>query len=188
MLGAVGYSGCDHNKWIVSMNWEVISTVSEFVGAVAVVASVIYLATQIRRQTTESRLVATRDLSAKRVAWMEFMGGDEAMAEIYLRAIRDYESLEGVARIRASMLFHTFMRNAEQEFIHMGTGHADDPYLESVDRVLSKTISSPGLRQWWRTTGEGFNNAFQNHINELMSTTDEIPVSAAFHLSNKNPT
>jgi hypothetical protein len=34
-----------------SMNWEVISTVSEFVGAIAVVASVIYLATQIKRQS-----------------------------------------------------------------------------------------------------------------------------------------
>ncbi len=60
------------------MNWELISTVSEFVGALAVVASVIYLATQIRRQTTESRLVATRDLSAKRVALMKFVGGDDA--------------------------------------------------------------------------------------------------------------
>ena len=63
MLGAVGYSGFDHNNWMDSMNWEVISTASEFVGAVAVVASVIYLATQIKRQTTESKLVATRDLS-----------------------------------------------------------------------------------------------------------------------------
>ena len=123
MLGAVGYSVFDHNNWVGSMNWEVISTVSE-----------------------------------------------------------------GVARIRASMLFHIIMRNAEQEFIHMGTGHADDPYLESVDRVLSRSMSSPGLRQWWRTTGEGFNKAFQTHINELIAATDEIPVSSAFHLSNENAT
>ncbi len=70
----------------------------------------------------------------------------------------------------------------------MGTGHADDPYLESVDRVLSKSIASPGLRQWWRTTGQGFNNAFQNHINELMAVTEEIPVGVAFQLSDENPT
>jgi hypothetical protein len=60
---------------------------------------------------------------------MKFVGGDAAMAEIYLHAIRDYGLLKGVARIRASMLFHIMMGNAEQEFIHMGTGHADDPYL-----------------------------------------------------------
>jgi hypothetical protein len=170
------------------MNWEVISASSEIVGAIAVVASVIYLATQIKSQTTESRLVATRELAEKRVEMMKFLGGDEALAEIYLRAIRDYESLEGVARFRASLLFHIMLRNAEQEFIHMGTGHADDPYLESVDRVLSKSMSSPGFRQWWRTTGEGFNNAFQAHVNELIAATEETPVSSTFHLLDENAT
>ena len=93
MLDPVGYSGLDHNNWMERMNWEVISTASEFVGAVAVVASVIYLATQIKRQTTESKLAATRDLSAKRVEGMQFLLGDEALSEIYLRAIDDYDSL-----------------------------------------------------------------------------------------------
>ena len=75
------------------MNWEVIATFSEVVSAIAVVASVIYLATQIKRQTTESKLAATRDLSAKRVDTMKSILDDEAVAEIYLRAMRDYESL-----------------------------------------------------------------------------------------------
>ena len=170
------------------MDWEVISAVSDAVGAIAVVASVIYLATQIKRQTTESKLAATRDLSARRVDGMKSILGDEAVAEIYLRAIRDYESLQGVDRMRASTLFHIWARNSEQEFIHMGTGHADDPYLESVDRVLSKAMLSPGFRQWWSTTGDGFNSAFQAHVNALMASTDEVPVSSAFHLSNGDAT
>jgi hypothetical protein len=188
MPGGVRYSQVDHNNWISKMNWEVISTGSEIVSAIAVVASVIYLATQIKRQTTESKLVATRDLSAKRVQGMQFLLGDEALTEIYLRAIRDYESLKGVDRMRASMVFHITTRNAEQDFIHMGTGHADDPYLESVDHVLSRTTSFPGFRQWWKTTGDGFNKAFQTHINELMAATAETPVSSAFHLSNVDAT
>jgi hypothetical protein len=77
------------------------------------------------------------------------------------------------------------LRNAEQEFIHMATGHADDPYLESVDRVLSKSMSSPGLRQWWGTTGVVFYNAFQSHVNELIAATEETPVSSTFHLLNE---
>jgi len=186
--GTVRYPEFNHDNWMSSMNWDVISAVSEVVAAIAVIASVIYLATQIKHQTAESKLAATRDLSAKRVEGMQFMLGDEALSEIYLRAIHDYESLKGVDRIRASMVFHITMRNAEQDFIHMGTGHADDPYLESVDHVLSRTTSFPGFRQWWKTTGEGFNKAFQTHINELMAATDETPVSSAFHLSNGDAT
>jgi len=170
------------------MNWEVISAVSDAVGAIAVVASVIYLATQIKRQTKESKLAATRDLSAKRVDGMKSLLADEAVAELYLRAIHDYESLKGVDRIRASMLFHIGARNAEQDFIHMGTGHADDPYLESVDSVLSRSLSFPGFRQWWKTTSEGFNKAFQAHVNELMAATEETPVRSAFQAPNKDAT
>ena len=168
------------------MNWEVISTVSEIVSAIAVVASVIYLATQIKRQTTESKLAATRELSEKRVDAMKSILEDEAVAEIHLRAIRDYECLKGVDRLRASMLFYIWMRNSEQEFLHMDTGHADDPYLESVDRVLSQIVLSPGFRQWWNTTGDGFNSAFQAHVNELVLTTQETSGNSNFDLPVKN--
>ena len=170
-----------------SMNWEVIATFSEVVSAIAVVASVIYLATQIKRQTTESKLAATRELSAKRVDTMKSILGDEAVAEIYLRAIRDYESLQGVDRMRASMLFHIWTRNSEQEFIHMGTGHADDPYLESVDNVMSNgMVVARGFRQWWQTTGQGFNEDFRHHVNELIAATEESLGSSNFDLPNSN--
>ncbi len=43
------------------MNWDALGAIGEIVGATAVVISVIYLAVQIRKQTVESRLSATRD-------------------------------------------------------------------------------------------------------------------------------
>ena len=169
------------------MNWDAIGAIGENIGAIAVVASVIYLATQIKRQTTESKLAATRDLSAKRVDAMKAVLNDEAVAEIYLRAIRDYESLKGVDRMRASSIFHIWARNSEQEFIHMGTGHADDPYLESVDHVMSNgMVVARGFRQWWQTTGQGFNKDFQDHVNELIAATEESLVSRNFDLPNSN--
>ena len=169
------------------MNWDAIGAIGENIGAIAVVASVIYLATQIKRQTTESKLAATRDLSAKRVDAMKAVLNDEAVAEIYLRAIRDYESLKGVDRMRASSIFHIWARNSEQEFIHMGTGHADDPYLESVDHVMSNAIVvARGFRQWWQTTGQGFNKDFQDHVNELIAATEESLGSRNFDLPNSN--
>ena len=169
------------------MNWDAIGAIGENIGAIAVVASVIYLATQIKRQTTESKLAATRDLSAKRVDAMKAVLNDEAVAEIYLRAIRDYESLKGVDRMRASSMFHIWARNSEQEFIHMGTGHADDPYLESVDHVMSNgMVVARGFRQWWQTTGQGFNKDFQDHVNELIAATEESLGSRNFDLPNSN--
>ena len=168
------------------MNWDAIGVVAEIIGAAAVVISLVYLASQIRSQTVESKLTATRDLADKRAEFMKILATDDAAAKIWLKAIRDYESLKGVERMKASMLFHITMRGAEKEFIHIGTGHADDPYLESVNRVLLGTLSFPGLRQWWKTTGGGFNKAFQDHANKLIAATDEKRASSNFDLTNEN--
>jgi hypothetical protein len=162
------------------MSWEAIGAVGGIVGAVAVVVSVIYLATQIRSQTIESRLAATRDLSARRGEALKQLSGDDELIKIWLKAIRGYDMLKGVERMKASLLFHMIMRTAEQEFIHKGTGHVDDPYLESVDRVLSENVASPGVQQWWGTTKHLFNSGFQRHVDHLMDTTDRNPLNDAF--------
>jgi hypothetical protein len=164
------------------MDWDAIAAVSEIIGAAAVIASVVYLALQIRGQTVESRLAATRDLASKRAETLIRFLGDEALMKIWITAIRDYESLRGTDRLQASLIFNLIMRNAEQEFIHKGTGHADDPYLESVDRVLSLNVGSPGLQQWWATSGNLFNSAFQKHVGQLMEEVGQGGPNDAFTL------
>jgi hypothetical protein len=170
------------------MNWDAVGAFGEILGATAVVISVVYLAVQIRNQTVESKLAATRELAGKRAEIMRFVGSDDGIAEIWIKAIRSYASLKGIERMRASMLLHMVIRGAEQEFIHKGTGHADDPYLESVDRVLSRTLSFPGVRDWWETTGEGFNNEFQSHANELIASVKVSQISEDFDLQYENDT
>ncbi|MEQ8694270.1 MAG: hypothetical protein RIC85_02955 [Gammaproteobacteria bacterium] len=162
------------------MDWTAIIAASELIGAVAVVVSVSYLALQIRSQTAESRLAATRDPATKRADALRYLAGDDDLIQIWLKAIRDYESLRGSDRMKASLVFNLIMRNAEQDFIHKGTGHADDPYLESVDRVLSQNVAPPGLKQWWATTGNLFNQDFQAHVNHLMQNADEGALNDAF--------
>ena len=47
------------------MNWDALGAISEALGAVVVVASVWYLAIQIRRQTEEASMTATRELARR---------------------------------------------------------------------------------------------------------------------------
>ena len=45
------------------MNWEIAATIAEGIGAAAVAISLAYLASQIHRQTEQSRLAATREIA-----------------------------------------------------------------------------------------------------------------------------
>jgi len=83
------------------MNWEAIGAIGEIVGAMAVVASLVYLATQIRQSTKVARS-ATRNAiaeSAQRLG-QDFID-DTGMAEIFVKHISG-EELTPVEAIRSS--------------------------------------------------------------------------------------
>lgn len=49
----------------MDINWIAVSAIADVVGVVGVVLSVVYLAQQIRKQTAEARLTATRELACQ---------------------------------------------------------------------------------------------------------------------------
>ncbi len=57
--------GCDNLEKLpgATMNWEAIGAVGEIFGALAVVVSLVYLATQIRSQNRESRIAASHEIT-----------------------------------------------------------------------------------------------------------------------------
>ena len=67
------------------MNWEAIGAVGEIIGAFAVVASLVYLAVQIRAQSRETRVSAMHDISVGfRDAISQF--STEGAAAIFVKA------------------------------------------------------------------------------------------------------
>lgn len=90
------------------MNWDAIGAIGEIIGATAVVASLVYLAVQIRTQNRESRMSAMHDISA---GYREVLAGmaEAGIADLYAKAFDDYESLTRSETIRliagASSLF-----------------------------------------------------------------------------------
>ena len=90
------------------MNWDAIGAIGEVFGALAVVVSVVYLATQVRKQTEEARLTASRDLASQLGDAIQTITEDDGFAEIWLKGVRDYEALPEKERIRLSFLLQRF--------------------------------------------------------------------------------
>ena len=75
------------------MNWEAVGTIAEIIGAVGVIASLLYLAVQIRQSTKVARAETTKDLYlASRDAILQIASND-ALAKIWTN-IRNFESEE----------------------------------------------------------------------------------------------
>ncbi len=144
------------------MNWDAIAAIAEMVGAFGVIASLIYLATQIRQSTKVARAETTKDLFlASRTAIMDMAANDE-LAKIWTD-IRQFES-EEVARRYA--FYQSFFRLYELQFNLAGQELLDEDIANSytlVVRMFAGTVHFPAY--WEKARGE-FNEKFANYVDE----------------------
>ena len=88
------------------MNWEAISAIGQLVGALAVVISLIYLASEVRRNTRASQLAAMRSMHDAFNRWIQQLTERPDVRELYYRGIHDFESLKGADLVGFSTLLN----------------------------------------------------------------------------------
>jgi hypothetical protein len=80
------------------VNWEAISAIGQLVGAIAVVISLVYLASAVRSNTHATRLAAMRSTLDFLNRFTQQITEHADLAELRNRGFDDFESLEGARR------------------------------------------------------------------------------------------
>jgi len=135
------------------MNWEAIGAIGEVLGAIGVIASLIYLAIQVRASTraaaVEAKLESTRMLHG----FMDYLIETPELNDIYLRGIDDLNSLSKEDYYRFSnMAFKAFWFFSAAHFqLRMGT--LDEGEFQEPLSVMRYWLHHPGCRAWWHKLG-----------------------------------
>jgi hypothetical protein len=149
-----------------------LGNIGEFVGAIGVVVSLAYLALQIRQNTRQlqhstdsARLAAVEVTNREFNAVRDPVVRDPEVADLYLRGLRDFESLEARDRLRFGLLlqnfFFTFSATFQRYEVH-GSGGFRAPTLDPI-------LKHPGAREWWKQAQSGFSPAFVLFIEERIA-------------------
>ncbi|MEQ8693992.1 MAG: hypothetical protein RIC85_01525 [Gammaproteobacteria bacterium] len=162
------------------MNWDAIGAVGEIIGAVAVVASVGYLATQIKKQTEESRLSATRELATHYQDVLNTLVVTDGLMEIYLKGVQDYRSLPNVDRLKVALIFQKTIRLMEQQIIHTKKSGVDDSYFLSTNLAFEEFLTFPGVQEWWGTSKHHFEPEFRAQVEKLLTIAKERGYNSTF--------
>jgi hypothetical protein len=92
-----------------TMNWDAIGAVAELGGAVGVICSLIYLATQIRAQNVKNRLNAVSNLTSQYNSFLGDLATDNGLANRFVKGCEDFDSLDEVELMQfSSHLGRTF--------------------------------------------------------------------------------
>jgi hypothetical protein len=158
------------------MNWDAISAIAETIGTIAVVASLIYVAVQIRQNTRDSRVASFESAVRGASNWHQNLAGDPEMLRVLLEGQRDYKGLSPEDRLRFQTLMITWImeyQNFKMSF-EEGTherGAFSDRSLGEIEKNILSLLRTPGGQQWW--AGETYVN--QNTRDELDRLMAEYP-------------
>ena len=140
------------------MNWEIISTIAEAIGAAAVVISLIYLATQIRqnnRQVEEQvralRLQAYDSAGADFSALRLHISSSQQLSSVWRRAKEGYGDLEPDEQAQANEMLHELMWAYQNIISRMADGTTDEVLWKLADTNIGYWMGNRGFREWWRT-------------------------------------
>ena len=140
----------------------------EFIGGIAVVVSLIYLASQIRqnskllRASTSSATAATiSDFSSRIVQ-------DPDVARIFREGSAERSSLSEDDLLRFDVLLGIAFGGWNQEYQFAGDGVIGRSVWENRMRTMRRVLPRPGYRQWWTEWEDLYPDEFRDLVNGLI--------------------
>jgi hypothetical protein len=135
------------------MNWEAIGAIAELVGAIGVIASLGYLASQIRSSNRLSRSEAKLAAVAQYSSFIDDLIAHPELNAIFRRARRDLRSLEDEDRAQfVNIAMKAFYFFSAQHFQYR-TGTLEETEWKESHRLLIWWLRGPGIQEWWQSFG-----------------------------------
>jgi hypothetical protein len=152
------------------MNWEAIGAIGEIVGALAVVVSLIYLATQIRVQNREARIAAVHDVvMGQRQSMQLFL--EPGMAKDFLTVLSDFDGAEPSQRLRFTMLVMDVWKLSQDAYLQNLEGRIDDGVWNGFNLQLADLMSNKPCWLVWESRKHQFDHRFQRFMHDLTPGT-----------------
>lgn len=147
------------------MNWEAIGAVGEVIGAVAVVASLIYLAGQVRHN---NKLAKNNSLQTVLQSEMNFASIIMDNAELWDRIICGETFTDREERRKATILYNMYILDSANRFYQYKTGYLDNQNWEGRRQTLHSIVRWPLFEVWRDSLGaSGHSQEFLNLIDEI---------------------
>lgn len=156
------------------MNWDAIGAVAEALGALGVIVSLVYLATQIRAQNRESRISALHELSVGfRGSISNFTDGE--LARVFVRANDDYDSLDPAEQLQMIALVAEYLRVFEEAFIQHSEGRLDKRTWDSMARYLAMFMDGNCPKKIWELRGPYMDPEYRSFVDGLETSEFLFP-------------
>jgi hypothetical protein len=158
------------------MNWEATGALGDLVGGIGVIATLGYLAFQIRqntRQLAQNELAAkTAVLNASTTALREnrnFIIESAQLTEIWLKGLDSPDKLDDAEGYRCRLLLHNLTDALSQIYAEtVETGFSPQTWETQAIGIVERVFTTPGGRMFWNSYRQDYTPQFANVVDQLL--------------------
>ncbi len=145
---------------------------AEIISATGLVVSLIYVGIQITDNTSATRSETASNASSEFIDFYSMVAGDAELTEIWLRGVKNPESLNQTEAVRFVFVIHTIMLQFQNNFYLVEEGTLDPRMLEAINNTLGTIRGTPGFEFYWANRKSLFFAEYQAYVEALMYGQD----------------
>ena len=151
-----------------------ISIVTEIVGAVAIVISLIFVGIQFIENTKATKSATAASTVGTISSWYSDMGNNQQSSSLFWNFMANPDSLTSEERFQVIIILHGLFLTFQNSYYLSQEGTLDSRIQESITKAAIGVKDQPGFRLFWKLRRELFFPEFQKHIDEIVDTDIEI--------------
>ena len=150
---------------------EHLGNIGDFVGGIAVIATLLYLAVQVRQNTRLMRASALSNVAAANVSFNQVLGTDAAAARVFQVGLEDFRSLTGEEQRQFINLLRTVFAFHQHVYQQYAAGLIEEEDWIHELNVTAQVLALPHIRSWWEHRKDAFVPEFREAIDSAPAPT-----------------
>jgi hypothetical protein len=157
------------------MNWDAIGAIAELLGAVGVIASLVYLATQIRQSRDEMNRNTRAMQSGSYQQWDDSLQATlmecvtvPALDSVARPGMASFEQLNEADTFRFNFWMGSVMRRYDSAYYQHRTGMLDEGRWQLLRADVGQWVTNPGVAQWWGVRNTNLSPEFVALVEEIL--------------------
>ena len=131
------------------MTIQDLGSIGEFIAAIATIATLGYLAVQLRNNTATTRAAATASHSQASISINALIAQNPDVARIFSTGLADPTALTDIEKQQFDSVVHMAMESIQQNWRFYNDGVIDDSAWDGQRAALAWFSSQPGFASYW---------------------------------------
>jgi hypothetical protein len=163
------------------MNLESLGNLGDFLGGIAVIATLIYIALQVRQNTVQIaqnsawlRGQTCRSDQNAHVAATQLVASDASLATIYRKGFSDPDTLTEDEWTRLTFYYGLMFGNYQNSLYQYEQGLLDEELWPNLVAIMTRILQSPGGARYWQQSGFVHSAGFREFVGKNILPSEKI--------------